>query len=185
MSLRIEERSVSKANLKPGMLIRFGYTKADNTSGVYSLLVVDPNRTSERSRSPQLHGYNVDGMDDTDIINFLVELKYPIVLDPKRRELRLPQMSISDAYDSLKSAVSLDRPYRIFTLENVGTINQVFVELPDEIVDVVINEVTISNKISKSNVLEFLTNNDFESLRKVPEIEKAIQTGVGFKKSEK
>lgn len=175
MSLRIEERFVGKYQLVPGMLVRLSYTKSDNTFGTYSILVVDPNRTSERSRSTQLHGYNVDGISDADIINFLVQLNYPIIVDTQKQELRLPELSIQDAYDSLKSATSLERPYRIFTLSNVGSIKQIVIELQDEVREILGNEIIfIENKRSKERVIQILNDEDFESLKSIPEIKEVL-----------
>lgn len=185
MPLSIEERSVGKTDLKPGMLIKFGYTKADNTAGTYSLLVVDPKRISERSRSPQLHGYNVDGVSDTDIIDFLTRLDYPIILDVKSNELRLPELPIQDAYDSLNSVATVDRPYRIFTLDKIGTINRIIIELPDEVSSILGQlKVVISNLQSKEQVIRLLDVADYEGLKLVPEIEKLIPKSTSFKKSE-
>jgi hypothetical protein len=127
MSFNIIEKNININDVLPGMFIKFSYTKADGSSGEYSVLVVDPNVTPTRARSAQLHGYNVEGVTDDDVIDFLLNLND----ENTDKNIRLPILTEQEAYDLLSSVAQMDRPYRSFTLTNIGSISQVTLEVTE------------------------------------------------------
>jgi hypothetical protein len=169
MTFSTTEKSISVNEITPGMFVKFSYTKSDGSSGNYSILVVDPYVTSERAKSPQLHGYNADGVSEEQIVEFLFGLNYPVTVDVNNEEVLLPELSQQDAYDLLKSIVTIERPYRSFTLSNIGSVYQVTIELPNEVFSFVDSNIELSSNTLKNQFVELLDNKNYLGIAKLAE----------------
>lgn len=173
--MELIEKDISISDIKPGMFIKLDYTKADGSSGTYSVLVVDENRTNERAREAQLHAYNVDGVSDEDIVDFLFGLEYPVEVDIDDNEINLPVLSASDAYDLLEDITVINRPYRIFTLSSIGSIKKVTIELPSFVSEFVSKNFFIKSSTDKDLLLEALIEENYEEIGKLESKQKTLR----------
>jgi len=81
MPLRSERRFISLSNVKSGMMIQFSYQKKSGGAGSYTVLVIDPNRKSERATEPQLHGFVIEELTDAQLIEFFASFGTSINMD--------------------------------------------------------------------------------------------------------
>lgn len=169
MTFSIVERNIAINEILPGMFVKFSYTKSDGLSGDYSILVVDPYVTSARAKSPQLHGYNVDGVSEEKIIEFLFDLNYPVTVDVNNQEVLLPELSQQDAYDLLKSVASIERPYRSFTLNSIGSVYKVSIELPSEVFSSATSNIELSSNTLKTQFVDLLNKKNYLGIAKLAE----------------
>lgn len=163
--MNIIEKNINVSDVEPGMFIKLDYTKSDGSSGEYSVLVVDPNRTNERASTPQLHGYNLDGVIDEVVVEFLFGLNYPIEIDIYDSEIKLPVLTASDAYDMLGEITTIDRPYRIFNISGISSVKRVTIELPSEVKQFVSKNFLVISDDDKTELLEALIEEDYDRIR--------------------
>jgi hypothetical protein len=127
MPLRSERRYISPSNIKPGMMIEFSYTKVDGGGGSYMVLVVDPNKVNERASEPQLHGFIIKQLSDSELIEFFSSFRKTTKLDyDDRRGSIIEGLNTDEAYATFASSKYVkDRSYRTFNLSKMKQIRQV------------------------------------------------------------
>lgn len=75
MALRSERRFIGKKNIQSGMLLEFSYTKkSDGSTKSYMVLVIDPAKTNDTTKTTQLHGVLVDDLSDKNLIELVAVL---------------------------------------------------------------------------------------------------------------
>ena len=133
MAILSERRFISLKNVRPGMIVQFRYTKLSGEADNYVILVIDPDRTNEHARGPQLHGYDIRDMTDEELFNFLANLRKTIRLDPEfRNQSIVEDIDSDDAYEAYMSSRYKDtRKYRTFNLNAISQLRQVLVSSPD------------------------------------------------------
>lgn len=127
MALRSERRFISINNVKSGMMIQFNYSKKSGGSGTYTVLVVDPNRTNERATEPQLHGFVIDELSDTQLIDFFASFNKTIRMDYENRRASVVEgLNTDEAYKTFASSKYVkERSYRTFNLSSMSQVRQV------------------------------------------------------------
>jgi hypothetical protein len=72
MPLRSERRFISKSNIQSGMLLEFSYTKkSDGFTKSYMVLVIDPAKKNENTKTTQLHGVLINDLSDDELIELV------------------------------------------------------------------------------------------------------------------
>ena len=127
MALRSERRFISITNVLPGMMIQFNYTKKSGDSGSYIVLVVDPNRQNDHASEPQLHGFVIDELSDSQLIEFFASFGKTTKLDYEdRRASVVEELNTDEAYTAFKSSKYVDnRSYRTFNLSSMSSVRQI------------------------------------------------------------
>jgi hypothetical protein len=129
MPLRSERRFIGLDDVKPGMMIQINYTKKSGDSGNYVVLVVDPNRTNERATEPQLHGFVIDELTDSQLIEFFATFGKSINIDYEdRRASVIEGLNTDEAYDAFSTSKYVqNRSYRTFNLSGISQVRQILV----------------------------------------------------------
>jgi hypothetical protein len=129
MPLRSERRFISLNNVKPGMMIQFNYSKKSGGSGSYTVLVVDPDKTNERATEPQLHGFVIDELSDSQLIDFFASFNKSINLDYEdRRASVIEGLNTDEAYQSFSTSKYVtNRSYRTFNRSGISQVRQILV----------------------------------------------------------
>lgn len=127
MPLRSERRFISITNVLPGMMIQFNYTKKSGGSGSYTVLVVDPNRQNDHASEPQLHGFVIDELSDSQLIEFFASFGKITKFDYEdRRASVVEELNTDEAYTTFKSSKYVDnRSYRTFNLSSMSSVRQI------------------------------------------------------------
>jgi len=127
MPLRSERRFINISNVESGMMIQFNYKKKSGESGQYIVLVVDPNRTNTRATEPQLHGFVIKELSDSELIEFFASFKTNIKLDyDDRRAPVVEKLNTDEAYNKFVSSKYVtDRSYRTFNLSGISQVRQI------------------------------------------------------------
>jgi hypothetical protein len=127
MPLRSERRFISINNVTPGMMIQFNYTKKSGGSGSYTVLVVDPNRQNDHASEPQLHGFVIDELSDSQLIEFFASFGKTINLDYEDRRASVVEgLNTDEAYNMFKVSKYVDnRSYRTFNLSSMSSVRQI------------------------------------------------------------
>ena len=129
MPLRSEPQFVSLSNVKSGMMIQFNYQKKSGGAGSYTVLVIDPNRKSERATEPQLHGFVIDELSDSQLIEFFASFGTSINMDyDDRRASVVENLNTDEAYKTFSSSPYVkDRSYRTFNLSGMSQVRQILI----------------------------------------------------------
>ncbi len=127
MPLRSERRFIGINNVTPGMMIQFNYTKKSGGSGSYTVLVVDPNRQNDHASEPQLHGFVIDELSDSQLIEFFASFGKTINLDYEDRRASVVEgLNTDEAYNMFKVSKYVDnRSYRTFNLSSMSSVRQI------------------------------------------------------------
>lgn len=127
MAIRSERRFIGLTNVKPGMMVQFSYTKKSGESGSYVVLVVDPNRKNERALEPQLHGFVIEDMTDSELIDFFSSFKKNINIDFSNRSASVVEgLNTDEAYEQFRGSKYVkDRSYRTFNLSGISQMRQI------------------------------------------------------------
>lgn len=127
MPLRSERRFISLNSVTPGMMIQFNYTKKSGGSGSYTVLVVDPNRQNEHASEPQLHGFVIDELSDSQLIEFFTSFGKTTKLDYEDRRASVVEgLNTDEAYTTFKSSKYVDnRSYRTFNISSMSSVRQI------------------------------------------------------------
>lgn len=178
MPLTIEERIIPVTKVRPGAIVRMTYTKKDGKVGEYLMMVIDAFRQNSHAKEPQIHGYLINEMTESEFINFIVSLNCPIALDPTNAELSLVDLSNTEAY-AAKSLISTytSRPYRTFNVSGISSVMEVVINLPPELDQTIDSVVYITDRGSKRKVLQALYEGDTDILKTLPEIVMVTVTG--------
>ena len=127
MPLRSERRFIGINDVTPGMMIQFNYTKKSGGSGSYTVLVVDPNRQNDHASEPQLHGFVIDELSDSQLIEFFASFGKTINLDYEDRRASVVEgLNTDEAYNMFKGSKYVDnRSYRTFNLSSMSSVRQI------------------------------------------------------------
>lgn len=178
MPLSIEQRviPISPSSIKPGSILEISYRKKDGNVGNYLIMVVDAYRKTERAREPQLHGYLISEMTESEFITFMVSINCPILVDPMNEEIKLVDLSNTEAYQAMRIlSTYTSRPYRTFNMSSIISALETVINTPDELDTLLNTPVLISDKNSKRIILQALYDGDLETLRNVPEIKSILR----------
>lgn len=183
MALRSERRFISMADIKSGMMIDFTYTKQDNTTGKYSVLVIDPFRTTKGASEPQVHAYEIGDLTDYGIIRLLIDIKVPIIIDPSERGASLGELASDEVYNAFKDSQFYTRDrYKRFSRSKMKMVRQILLgELED--IPITGEKIEIYRESSKRQLLDALDRGEKiddipeikESLKKIPPVEEFVQ----------
>jgi hypothetical protein len=125
MALRSERRFISKSNIQSGMLLEFSYTKkSDGSTKSYMVLVIDPSKENENTKTTQLHGILIDDLSDEELIKLVVTLGN-VQLTPDERSEPLVNLQSDEAYDKYVGSIKGDRRYRTFVTDNIANPRQI------------------------------------------------------------
>lgn len=129
MAIKSERRFISINDVKPGMMIQFAYEKKSGGSGTYIVLVVDPKRKNERATEPQLHGYVINQLSDSQLIEFFATFKKTININSEdRRGSVVEGLNTSEAYAQFASSKFVKgRSYRTFNLTGMSQVRQILI----------------------------------------------------------
>lgn len=127
MALRSERRFISIRDVSPGMMIEFNYSKKDGGSGQYLVLVVDPSRKNERATEEQLHGFVIDNLTDSQLVEFFTSFGKSIKLDySNRRASIIEDLNTDEAYAMFANSKYVkNRSYRTFNLSGISKVRQI------------------------------------------------------------
>ena len=133
MTLRSKRRFISIGDIQSGMMLQFRYTKADNTTDDYIVLVIDPSRRDPRTDKIQLHAYDIGQLSDSDIEQFMLDLDTVLTIDVNNRRKSLVALNVDEVYRHfIKSSQYKDRPYKRFLPEKMQLVRQLLVGIPDD-----------------------------------------------------
>lgn len=134
MPIRSERRFIGVSSIKPGMMIEFNYTKKSGGSGPYVVLVVDPNRKNERAKEPQLHGFVIQNLSDSELIEFFASFNKSMKIDyTDRRASVVEGLNTDEAYTAFASSKYVkDRSYRTFNLSSMSQVRQILLGSVDK-----------------------------------------------------
>lgn len=129
MPLRSERRYIGLGDVKPGMMVEFNYSKKEGGSGRYVVLVVDPNKKNDRATEPQLHGFVIGDLTDSQLIEFFASFGTNVKLDYEdRRASVVENLNTQEAYTRFTSSKYVrDRSYRTFNLSGIKKVRQVLI----------------------------------------------------------
>ena len=148
MTLRSTRRFIRIGNIQTGMMLQFRYTKLDNSTNDYTVLVIDPSRIDTRTDREQLHAYDISELSDSAIVEFMLELDTHLAINPDNRSQSLVKLNADAVYQQfINSSQYKDRPYRRFIPENMQLTRQILVGAPDN-KDVLTGDVQIVDDIS-------------------------------------
>lgn len=127
MPIRSVRRFISLSDVESGMMVQFTYNKKSGGSGQYIVLVVDPRRQNEHASEPQLHGFVIDEMSDTQLIEFFSSFDSEMDIDMKgKRAPVIENLNTDEAYRSFASSKYVkDRSYRTFNLSGISQTRQI------------------------------------------------------------
>lgn len=111
------------------MMIEFTYSKKSGGSGSYIVLVVDPNRKNDRATEPQLHGFVIDALSDSQLIEFFASFSTSINISYEdRRASIVENLNTDEAYKTFSTSKYVkDRSYRTFNLSGMSQVRQVLI----------------------------------------------------------
>lgn len=134
MALRSERRFIGISSLQPGMMIEFNYSKKSGGSGKYVVLVVDPRRQNERASEPQLHGFVINDLSDSELVEFFASFGKSMRIDySDRRASVVEGLNTTEAYETFKSSKYVeDRSYRTFNLSGMSSVRQILIGSPED-----------------------------------------------------
>lgn len=129
MPLRSERRYMGVGDLKSGMMIQFNYTKKSGDSGDYIVLVVDPSIPNKYTGEPQLHGFTIKELSDSELIEFFSSFNTQVKIDyDNRRGSVVEGLNTDDAYSAFANSRYVeDRSYRTFNLSKISQLRQILV----------------------------------------------------------
>lgn len=177
MPLSIEQRRIPVTSLRPGAIVVIDYTKTDGSGNSYLLMVVDTNRPNPHTGKPQLHGYLINEMTESEFINFIVSLNAPMSVDPTNAEIKIVDLSNTEAYAAMRTISTYTvRPYRTFNMSGVKSALETVINIPDELDTVLQETVLITDRTSKRKVLQALYDGDINELKTVREIQNVLRS---------
>lgn len=129
MPLRSERRFIGISSVTSGMMIEFNYSKKSGGSGKYTVLVVDPYKPNVNSSEPKLHGFIINELTDSELIEFFSSFGKSVNIDyTDRRATVVKEINTDEAYNTFKSSKYVkNRSYRTFNLSNMSSIRQILI----------------------------------------------------------
>ena len=133
MPLRSERRFINMDKVTSGMMIQFNYVKRSGDTGQYIVLVVDPRRQNVRATEPQLHGFVIEEMSDSELIEFFASLGTNINIDyENRRGTVVEGLNTDEAYTKFSTSKYVKaRSYRTFNLSSMSQVRQILIGAVD------------------------------------------------------
>lgn len=136
--IRSERRFIALANVEPGMIVDFAYTKLNGERGNYTVLVievfygtVEGSNINKNAKEPKLHGYNITELSDLELFKLLASFKTTINFSPEdRRAPVVEELNTKEAYQAFKS-MDNKRLYRTFNVSKIDRLRQVLLGSPD------------------------------------------------------
>jgi hypothetical protein len=127
MAIRSERRFIALSNVQSGMMVQFSYTKKSGGSGSYLVLVVDPDRKNDRATETQLHGFVIQDMSDTELIDFFSSFQKSMNIDFSDRAASVIEgLNTDEAYETFKGSKYVkDRSYRTFNVSKISQLRQI------------------------------------------------------------
>ena len=121
MAIRSERRFISLSDVTPGMMIQFSYMKTSGGSGQYTVLVIDPNRQNKHASESQLHGFVIDELTDSQLMEFFSFFDKDLDLSTKgKRESVVQELNSDEAYAKFASSTYVkNRSYRTFNISGM------------------------------------------------------------------
>lgn len=134
MAIRSERRFISLSDVTPGMMIQFNYSKKSGGSGQYTVLVIDPNRQNEHASETQLHGFVIDELSDSQLVEFFSLFNRDVDLEEKgKRESVVEGLNSDEAYSTFASSAYVkNRSYRTFNLSGMSRVRQILLGTEEE-----------------------------------------------------
>jgi len=130
MALRSERRFISKTNIKSGMLLSITYKKNSGEVKDYMLITIDPDKENKFTKNNQLHGLLVDDLSDEELIKMIVTIGN-LSYDPTDVRAPLTDIQNDEAYEKFKANYDTKKRYRTFTLDNIRSVRQILVGVPN------------------------------------------------------
>ena len=127
MPLRSERRFIGLSDVEPGMMIQFNYSKKSGGGGSYVVLVVDPNKENDHATEPQLHGFVINELSDSQLIDFFSSFGKSVAIDSENRRASVVEgLNTDEAYATFASSKYVkNRSYRTFNLSGVSQVRQI------------------------------------------------------------
>lgn len=127
MAIRSVRRFIGLAGVRSGMMVQFNYAKKSGGSGSYVVLVVDPNRKNERATEPQLHGFVINDMSDSELIEFFSTFKKDINVELSNRSASvIEDLNTDEAYSTFRGSKYVEnRSYRTFNHSGISQLRQI------------------------------------------------------------
>lgn len=128
MPLRGQGKYVGIDDVESGMMIDFTYSKKSGGSQRYTVLVVDPRRTNDHASEPQLHGFVINSLSDSQLIEFFSSLGTPKELKTGETVVVVEELNSDEAYKKFVSSKYVsNRSYRTFNISGIRRVRQIFV----------------------------------------------------------
>jgi hypothetical protein len=130
MALRSEQRFINIDRVESGMMLVFKYVKLSGEQDTYTVLVIDPNRTNNRAREPQLHGFIIEELSDEELIQFIVSFRTTTNIGDyeNRRKAIVDKLDTDTSYEKFRSSKYADgRPYRTFNRSKISQLRQILI----------------------------------------------------------
>lgn len=130
MPISSKSVSITLDEVTSGMVIEFFYIKESGNSDTYRILVIDPNKKNKYTSEPQLHGYIIKDMSDTELLEFFSSFNENIKFDYENKEIGVvANLNTDEAYSIFASSNYVkDRSYRTFNLKNISQVRQVLLK---------------------------------------------------------
>jgi hypothetical protein len=127
MPIRSTRRFIGITDVKPGMMVQFNYSKKGGGSGSYIVLVVDPRRENDHATEPQLHGFIIGELSDTQLIEFFNSFGKTVSLDSvEQRASVIEGLNTDEAYAKFSTSKYVkNRAYRTFNLSGISQMRQI------------------------------------------------------------
>lgn len=127
MPLRSERRFIGISDVEPGMMIQFNYSKKSGGGGSYVVLVVDANRENDHASEPQLHGFVINELSDSQLIDFFSSFGTSVSIDSEDRRASVVEgLNTDEAYATFASSKYVkSRSYRTFNLSGISQVRQI------------------------------------------------------------
>ena len=127
MALKGQRRFINLSNVTSGMMVQFSYKKLSGGSDQYVVLVVDPNRQNQRATEPQLHGFIIDELSDSELIEFFSSFGTTTKLDIEQNRAPVVEaLNTDEAYAKFASSKYVkNRSYRTFNLSGISQVRQI------------------------------------------------------------
>lgn len=104
------------------MMIEFSYTKTDNSTKTYTVMVIDPDYNG------YLHALLLDNLSDFEIVKLATELGNVFNYDPMSPSAPITNLQSNDAYNRYKlSGYRDDRRYRTFIVNKITGLRQILI----------------------------------------------------------
>lgn len=133
MPIRSIREYINLDDVESGMMVQFTYTKVSGGSDQYVVLVVDPRKPNKYTKEPQLHGFIIKELSDSELVEFFTSFKKTTKLDyDDKRASVIEGLNTDEAYKTFASSRYVqDRTYRTFNLKKIKKMRQILLGTPE------------------------------------------------------